>query len=218
MTDTEHAIETIEFIARSTNRVQLLETLHESGSADRAELREALSASRTTVTRNLDALVDRGLVCEVDGRYELSPGAELVVEGFRSLAADVATQSRLQPFLDGIDRGTFDVDLSHLTDATVTVAEPGDPLSMVNAHVSRIRESTDVTVVVPVTGLHAYEAVHETVLDDVVQVGVDDDGEPRALLETDDPVVRDWAHATLAAFRRDSEPVDLTAILETTED
>ncbi|WP_323676036.1 winged helix-turn-helix domain-containing protein [Halorubellus sp. PRR65] len=45
------------------------------------------------------------------------------------------------------------------------------------------------------------------VLDDVVQVGVDEGGEPRALLETENDVVREWARETLAAFKRTAETV-----------
>ena len=40
------------------------------------------------------------------------------------------------------------------------------------------------------------------VLDDVVQVGVDEAGEPRALLESDDPAVREWALETFRSYRR----------------
>jgi predicted transcriptional regulator len=270
MTDSERAIETIEFVARSTNRVQLLETLYESSGATRSQLRDALPASRTTVTRNLDGLVEHGLVREVDGHYELTPGTDTVVDGFRSLAVDVETRSRLHPFLRWVDRDTFDVDLSALDDANVIVAEPGDPWAMVNAHVSRIRQSTDLTAAIPVTGLHAYEAVHETVveqagsveviatpdvvetffedpeyvqltadlvdadrfdlyrttadvpfyvgvLDDVVQVGVDEAGEPRALVESDDPAVRDWAQARLEVFERAGDLVDGDARLANTD-
>ena len=254
MTDRSDTVEEIEFIARSTNRVRILETLSERQGATRGELRDELAASRTTVARNLDALAERGWVRQIDREYALTPGTDAVVDRFLELASTVATVDRLRPFLDHVDRDAFDVDLSHLEDAEVLTANPGDPLAMVNAHVSAIKRSTDVLLATPFLGLHATEAAHDAVvhgdarhelvatpdavdtlqdgpeyrqyvndlqdaagfelhratadvpfyvgvLDDTVQVGVDEAGEPRALLETTDPSVRDWARAKIDSFR-----------------
>lgn len=47
------------------------------------------------------------------------------------------------------------------------------------------------------------------VLDGGVGLGLEDDqGLPRALIETEDPSVRDWADSTITAYRRQSEPVN----------
>lgn len=254
MTERTDAVEDVEFLARSTTRVRLLETLRERGPATREDLREALSASRTTVSRNLDALCDRGWVRATDREYALSPGTDAIVDRFLDLESTVGIADHLRPFLEHVDDDAFDVDLGLLDEATVTVAEPGDPLAMVNAHVAAIQGSTDVLAAVPFLGLHATEAVHESVvdgdatvelvagprvvetlleapgyaelaadlqaadgftlsrapadvpfyvgvLDDVVQVGVDEDGEPRALIESTTPAVRDWARAKIDSFR-----------------
>ena len=255
MTDRSDTVEEIEFIARSTNRVRILETLSERQGATRGELRDELAASRTTVARNLDALGERGWVRQIDREYALTPGTDAVVDRFLDLESTVATVDRLRPFLEHVDRDAFDVDLSRLEDATVVAATPGDPLAMVNAHVSAIKRSTDVALAVPFLGLHATEAARDAVvdggarvelvaapdavdtfeespdyrqyvddlqdaenfelhratadvpfyvgvLDDAVQVGVDEAGEPRALLETTDPGVRDWAREKIDSFRR----------------
>lgn len=45
------------------------------------------------------------------------------------------------------------------------------------------------------------------VLDDTVQIGVDEDGEPRALVETTHPEVRAWAEATFEEYKQHAEPV-----------
>ncbi|WP_227132974.1 helix-turn-helix transcriptional regulator [Halorubellus salinus] len=254
MTERTEAVEAVEFLSRSSTRVRLLETLRDRGRVTRDELRSELSASRTTVSRNLEALCERGWVGTTDREYALTPGTDAIVERFLDLESTVATAERLRPFLEHVDREAFDVDLSLLDDATVTVPRAGDPLAMVNAHVSAIKRSTDAVAAVPFLGLHACEAVHETVvdgdarvelvasddvvatflegpsyaelaadlqaadgftltrasadvpfyvgvLDDVAQVGVDDDGEPRALLETTDPAVREWARATIDSLR-----------------
>lgn len=41
--------------------------------------------------------------------------------------------------------------------------------------------------------------------DQIVQLGVDDDGEPRALLETESPSVRDWATRKFEEYKRQAE-------------
>lgn len=265
MTDRNDVVEDVEFIARSTNRVQLLETLRDLDGATRADLRASLSASRTTVTRNLNALEERGWVRQEDGAYVLAPGVDAIVDGFLDLEGIVATVDHLQPFLQWTTREAFDVDLEHLEDAEITVAEPGNPWAMVNAHVATLRESDDLALALPVAGLHGYEVLHERVLagevtvdsvvtdgvaesmttdpefapltadllaadgfemhrtttempffvgvlDDVVQVGVDEGGEPRALLETENDIVREWAREKLAAYRRTAEPVTVDEV------
>jgi predicted transcriptional regulator len=53
------------------------------------------------------------------------------------------------------------------------------------------------------------------ILDDVVQIGVDEAGEPRAIVETDNAEVRAWAENTFAEYKRQAAPVTLSE--ETTE-
>lgn len=42
--------------------------------------------------------------------------------------------------------------------------------------------------------------------DETVQIGVDEDGEPRALLETDRSGVREWAHETIDEYKQHATP------------
>lgn len=51
--------------------------------------------------------------------------------------------------------------------------------------------------------------------DNVVQIGVDDDGEPRALLETDNPHVQEWTATTIEEYKREAELVMGTLEMET---
>lgn len=53
------------------------------------------------------------------------------------------------------------------------------------------------------------------VMDDIVGLGLEDDqGLPRALIETDDPSVRSWADSTISAYKRRSEPIDVDAFAD----
>lgn len=44
-------------------------------------------------------------------------------------------------------------------------------------------------------------------LDETVQIGVDEQGEPRALLETDNAKARSWAAATFNEYKHEAQPV-----------
>lgn len=44
-------------------------------------------------------------------------------------------------------------------------------------------------------------------LDDTVQIGVDEAGEPRALVETDNAEVQDWATATFEEYKQQAAPI-----------
>ncbi|WP_435360027.1 helix-turn-helix transcriptional regulator [Haloarchaeobius sp. DFWS5] len=270
MDDRSAIIEEIGFLSRSTNRVRILEVIDEFDGASRDDLRTELAASRTTVTRNVEALLDRGWIRQENREYRVEPGVELVIERFRDLEETVETVQRLQPFLQWTTRETFDVDLSLLRDASLTVAEPGNPWAMVNEHVSGLRESSVDRILLPLTGLHAMEAAHQKivngdaraefvvtkgvvetlfedpdfaplttemvetgrfevyqtdepvpfylgVLDDTVQVGVDEEGEPRALLETTDPAVLEWASECLDSYQRGAVAVEADPVSESSE-
>ncbi|WP_267643238.1 helix-turn-helix transcriptional regulator [Haloarchaeobius amylolyticus] len=261
MGEQRSAIEEISFVARSTNRVRILETVHDLDGATREDLRTELSVARTTVTRNVETLLEKGWLQQENGEYTVTPGGEAVIERFLDLEETVRTALRLQPFLQWTTREEFDLDLTHLQDASVTVAAPGNPWAMVNEHVARLRESSDDRVALPLTGLHAVEAVHRKVvdgdatvemivaegvaetlfedddfapltrdlldsdgfelyltdaalpfylgiLDETVQVGVDEEGEPRALLETTDDGAREWARERLDVYRREATPLE----------
>lgn len=45
------------------------------------------------------------------------------------------------------------------------------------------------------------------VLGELVQIGVDEDGQPRGLLESENERVREWAHETIEEYRRAGEPL-----------
>lgn len=53
--------------------------------------------------------------------------------------------------------------------------------------------------------------------DNTVQIGVDDDGEPRALVETDNPEVQEWAATTIQDYKRQAELVMGVSVKETQE-
>ena len=257
----QSAIEDVEFLVRSPTRVQLLTELAAGGSRSKYELRERIGVDRTTIQRNLDALGQRGWIHREGDGYVLDPCAAHVIDAFGEFVESVDLADRLQPALQLVDPALLDVDVVHFADATVTTAKPGDPWAMVNAHVRRLEEVTDATLMIPLTGLNAKRTLHDRVVehgarvelivspavletfrtdpdytgyyealkesermtyrvyedempfylglidDEIVQLGVDEDGEPRALVESRNEEVRAWAARTLDAFRDEAEPV-----------
>jgi predicted transcriptional regulator len=257
MTD---AVGEIGFLAKSEHRVRLLTLLSEHERLSDRELRRRTDASRTTVGRNLAALETRGWIRRTNSECVITRQGRLVADAFDGLVDTVTATDGLHSFMQWVPEGALDIDLRLLADAEVLLAKPGDPWAMVNKHVSTIRETSDDRIMLPVTGLHAFQALHRKivngdgraevvlepdvaatfvsnpayaplfaelrdtdrfearvydgempyylgVLDGTVQIGVDEDGEPRALLETDGEAVVNWAADIYERYRRHSEPL-----------
>ena len=163
------AVETIELLARSEHRVQILDLLYEHGSLEKHALGERLDASRTTVGRNLDALEEQGWIRRTNAHCSITRQGELVAEAFADLVSEVELTDKLQSFMQWVPEGTLDIDLSLLADAEVTLAEPGDPWAMINKQVQLIKRTEWYRVVLPFTGLHATEAANEQIVQNGAQ-------------------------------------------------
>lgn len=158
-------IEQINELACSTNRVRILEQLADHRELHRDELRERVDVARTTLQRNLESLVDLGWVSNTGVEYAITPCGRRVAEEFSELVDTVAVTRRVGPALQHLDPDAFDLDLRHLADADVVLAEPGDPHAMINRHVQLLRGMDEGRGLLPFTGLHAFEAAHERVVE-----------------------------------------------------
>lgn len=237
-------IDEIEFLAGSETRIRALNTIAAEGPMTSREFRDEIDASRTTVKRNLDKLVDRGWLENSNTEYTIRPCGELVAAEFTDLIDAIRIIRELQPFMRWVDLDDLDFGLYELVDAEVTVASDGDPYAPVNEHVDALQTANEVRALLPSVGHEAfkvilqrlneadpaydlvvkpacaktlqegrqYEALFEEaiasgavevslyegvipyylgVLDETVQIGVeDDDGFPRALVETESETVR----------------------------
>jgi DNA-binding HxlR family transcriptional regulator len=216
------------------------------GPKGKRELAAELSVSRSTVNRAVRDLETLGLVERVDGTYRATELCRTTATGLEELTDRVADRTRLRELRQWVPEGALDVDLAVPDGFEVLASEPGDPYRMVDRHVRRLREERPHRTVLPLTGLHAYEAIRDRVVEDAVeselvaapavadvllsdpdfepltaemartdrfrlyetddpvpyfvgvygdvtQIGVDADGDPRALYETRDEGVRSWA-------------------------
>jgi predicted transcriptional regulator len=157
-------IETVEFLARSETRLTILQELAESDHLTRAEFRQRLEASRTTVQRNLEALVDQGLISQDGRHYSLTAGSGHVLDRFLDLLETVKHVEYLQPFLEWVDTDELDFEVSLLGEAEIFTPRAGDPYAMINRHVDRLDEGREIRALLPFTGLHATEVARERVL------------------------------------------------------
>ncbi|WP_254535489.1 helix-turn-helix transcriptional regulator [Halomarina litorea] len=151
-------------VVRTVRRREALVECLLDGRRDKRQLTTDLGVSRSTVDRGIRDLERHGLVDYEDGEYGLTPLGRTVADGYSVFVERVAVAERLEPFLS-VAPPALDVDPLHLSDATLAVSKPSDPHAMINLHVERLRETDDHRLLLPVTGLHAYEVGHETVVD-----------------------------------------------------
>lgn len=118
-------LDTIDYLARSDHRVEVLEAIR-TAPRTRAELRELADASRVTVGRIITDLEERGWI-ERDGRtYTATTRGRYVVAEFTRLVDNLETFEALPPVVEWLPRDVPPFDLRRLDGATVVTASESD--------------------------------------------------------------------------------------------
>jgi len=168
-TSRHDAVERVQFLARATSRVRVVEHLLAAGPSGRGELRQELGASRTTVSRALQSLAEAGWV-EADGRtYRLTRAGELVGEAFINCLDTAAAVAELEEFLRWFPA---DHDLPPVLDAgdlTVTYSTDADPYAPARTQTEVLREAERLRVLLPAVDLDSTR----TLVDQVVERGLE---------------------------------------------
>ena len=242
MSERDKALEIFDILL---SRIDVVEKLLEEPS-DKRGLVDELDVSRSTIDRSTRELETAELAQYSNGRFELTSLGRMVAVEFSNIIDSIQLRQGLNPFFRWTPGTEFGFDLTCLQDAELLVPKPGNPYSMINRHVKLIEDTEHPRVVLPLCGLHGYEAVHQGVVqeggrvdsvvapsvaetiqsnadfmelteemlptgrftahvyegeipyflglfEEKVQMGVDEGGEPRALLETDSEEVYEWA-------------------------
>ncbi|MFW6318218.1 MAG: helix-turn-helix transcriptional regulator [Halorubrum sp.] len=129
----EAPLEEIEFLARSTNRVEVLRSLA-TRPHTRGELAATTGASQATLGRVLEDFAERSWVTREAGKYVATATGELVADGIDDLVAVLETEGKLRDVVAYLPTAEFGFDLRRLADATVTVpsrTRPSAPLQRV---------------------------------------------------------------------------------------
>jgi predicted transcriptional regulator len=100
-------------------RAELLEELSD-GPKTPAQLENGTSLSRSTVHRATGSLVERGVLAEDDGTYELTGLGRVAAGEVLDCRTRVRTADRLEPLLDVTDASEVTLPLAHLAEASVT--------------------------------------------------------------------------------------------------
>ncbi len=126
----DRALEEIEFLALSANRVEVLNAVRERAHT-RRELQERTGASQPTLGRILRDFEERNWVTATDGTYEATATGGLVAAGIVDLREILETELKLRDVVHWLPTEAMDFDLRRLDDATVTVPSrirPGAPI------------------------------------------------------------------------------------------
>ena len=127
------ALEEIEFLALSANRIEVLNVLSNE-SYSRRELAEQIEASQPTLGRILRDLTERRWIAYDGEKYAATATGQLVVEEFIDLWETLETELKLRRVIEWLPAEATEFDLRHLTDATITIpsqTKPGAPVQRV---------------------------------------------------------------------------------------
>lgn len=139
------ALEEIEFLALSANRVEVLRLLSE-GRHTRGDLAEETGASQATLGRILGDFEERSWIRREDGQYVATATGRLVADGFTDLLEILETESELRDIVRYLPTHAMDFDLRRLADATVTVPSQTRPNAPLQRQLDLARNADEVRV------------------------------------------------------------------------
>ena len=140
------ALEELEFLARSPNRIRVLETLID-GPIDRYQLEEDTGVSRATLGRILDAFLERHWIVEDDRAYKTTQLGAYVAREITGVLKDFEPVPVLNKVAQWFPEEGFDFDLGDLAGATVIRSTKSDALAPTTHIANRIRTADRVRLI-----------------------------------------------------------------------
>lgn len=138
--------EEVEFLARSPNRVTVLDALTR-GPFGRYELEDETGVTRATLSRILDDFEGRGWVVERDREYETTQLGSYVAETFVTLLERFEPVPALNEVAQWFPESGFGFDLGRLVGSTVVRATRHDALAPTSHIAKRIQEADRVRLI-----------------------------------------------------------------------
>ncbi|WP_408957771.1 helix-turn-helix transcriptional regulator [Natrinema sp. 74] len=160
----ESALEEIEFLALSANRVEVLESLS-AGRRTRTELAAETGASQATLGRILGDFEDRSWIRRDGDAYVATATGRLVAEGFTDLQEILETEGKLRDIVDYLPTHAMDIDLRRLADATITVPSATRPNAPLGRLLEFLHDGDDVRTFSHTFNEQTLGVVHERVTD-----------------------------------------------------
>ena len=141
----DSAIDEIEFLVLSENRVDVLRRLADRPHT-RRELAAGTGASQPTLGRILGDLQDRQWIVREGSEYSTTATGRLVAGGFGDLLDVMETEERLRPIVRWLPADALGFDLRHLTEATITVPSQIRPTAPVKRMLQLLRSADEVRI------------------------------------------------------------------------
>ncbi|QZA88343.1 ArsR family transcriptional regulator [Salinarchaeum sp. IM2453] len=161
----ESALEEIEFLALSPNRVEVLQLLS-NGTYTRKELAEQTDVSQATLGRILGDFQDRSWVKRVDSAYTTTSTGSLVCKGFTQLMEMITTEQQLRGIAAYLPEDEFTFDIQHLADTRITTPTRTRPNAPLKRLLTLIDGAARITTV-----SHAFNEETLTIVHDLVTNG-----------------------------------------------
>ncbi|MDS0222187.1 DUF1724 domain-containing protein [Haloarcula sp. S1AR25-5A] len=139
----ESALEEIEFLALSSNRVEVLRLLAAEPHS-RGELAAETGASQATLGRIIADFENRSWIRRTGGEYVATATGHIVADGFTDLLDILETERGLRDIVQYLPTDAMDFDLRHLADATITVPSQTRPNAPVQRLLDLLRDAEKV--------------------------------------------------------------------------
>ena len=253
-TDDAAALETIHFLSGSRYRREILDAFVEHDTLTRQGVRDAVSASRSTVRRTVEAFIERGLIDSVTAGYRLTAAGRLLADGLEDMVERTRIVDEYEPFFRRLDASCHGLDPAWLDGATMTVSTETNPYRPAQTQTETVREAATFRGFLPAIEIEGARLVHERITngafgaeiivpatmrdtlrsdpfaslfreqlatdrfdcwlaeetlpfylglpdEEGVEVGVDEDGIPRVLVQSTEPAFRSWGDETFDRYR-----------------
>lgn len=138
--------ESLEFLVGSWNRFEVLSELR-SGPRTRDELRELTGVSRSTLSRILSDLIDRGWMVRRNDEFNATPKGDVIVAELTQLIDNIETAETLEDTLAWLPPDKLGFDLGHLADATVLTPSPENHTAPMSQLIEQMTETTEMRLV-----------------------------------------------------------------------
>jgi predicted transcriptional regulator len=182
--ESDSTLEAIEFIARSANRVVVLETLTD-GPMERYELEEATGISRPTVSRILEDFRARGWITSAERRFQLTQLGAYVTDEFDAFYDRMHVVDTLGDVVEWLPEESFDFDLACLTSAEVVRPQKTDASAPTTRIVRRLETADRVQVMTYTLLPEAFRVCRDKTVDGDQELEVVFDSKTVTTLATD---------------------------------
>lgn len=207
-------IDDIAFLARSETRVRSMRAIDEHP-RDRRDLARATDTPRSTLSRTLSELEERGWIERNGQLYELTTAGTLLIEQFVPLLDTVSVLQTLGEAIDLLPFDETDLTVQHLEDAQFVTPTGLNPTAHFDYGIERLREADRFRCVARTAPLVYVEAIHEGVVTGRLTAECVLDGTYLDDLQDEPELQEHWNEIAVESetVRRSEEPISFVLLV-----